>query len=86
MSRLPLHAVAPDLPPPREPRQPLHQCPLCGFRFNEGKEVCGSCGLSGGCEAVGCPHCGYQFPLESSLLTWLRSLMRRLLGQGVRPV
>lgn len=85
MTRLPRHAVAPDLPAPKEHNHPLHQCPLCGFRFSEGKDVCGSCGLSGGCEAIGCPHCGYQFPLESSILTWLRHLAQRLLGRNSQP-
>ena len=85
MTRLPRHAVEPVLPVAGKSHRPQHQCPLCGFRFSEGKEVCGSCGLSGGCEAVGCPHCGYQFPLESSILTWLRRLKQRLLGQRSRP-
>jgi hypothetical protein len=79
VTRLPRHAVEEPLPVTQPAVDPRHQCPLCGYRFATGIEVCGRCGLSGGCEAVGCPHCGYQFPVESSTLAWLRRLARWLL-------
>lgn len=80
MKRLPRHAVEEPLPAPLQEVLPKHQCPLCGFRFTEGRQVCGQCGLSGGCEAVGCPHCGYQFPVESSILAWLKRRLRNVFG------
>jgi len=84
MKRLPRHAVDEALPAAETPAAPAHQCPLCGFRFSEGREVCGQCGLGGGCEAVGCPHCGYQFPVESTLLAWVSRRLRHLFGHRRR--
>jgi len=81
MKRLPRHAVEQILPDPVSAEKPRHLCPLCGYRFTEGRPVCGQCGLSGGCEAVGCPHCGYQFPVESSVVAGLRRLWRHLAGR-----
>ena len=78
MKRLPQHAVETPLPVAAAVVDPRHQCPLCGYRFTTGKEVCGQCGLGGACEAIGCPHCGYQFPTESTTLTWVKRQFRRL--------
>ncbi len=80
MKTLPRHASRQPLPEPAVVADPRHQCPLCGYRFVSGREVCSSCGLGGACEAIGCPHCGYQFPLESTTLSWMRRQLRRLTG------
>ena len=49
-------------------------CALCGFRFHSEGPVCTACPLSGGCEVVRCPHCGYQFPKGSRLIDLLSRL------------
>ena len=64
---------------PAVDQDPRTVCPLCGYRFAQGVEVCGSCGIgAGGCETVGCPHCGYAFPTGSVTVNWFRRLVRRL--------
>lgn len=42
-----------------------HRCPLCGHVFEEGDtSSCGSCPLSGNCDLIKCPSCGYEFVPE----------------------
>ena len=55
----------------------VFSCPLCGGRFTHGGRACGGCPLARGCEIVRCPHCGYGFPRESRLVSWLRRLAGR---------
>jgi uncharacterized C2H2 Zn-finger protein len=49
----------------------LFSCPLCGGRFSHGEQVCSACPLKPGCDVVGCPHCGYQFPRTSAIVETL---------------
>lgn len=52
----------------------LVTCPLCGGRF-PGRDVCASgCPLAGKCHTLCCPHCGYQFVVESTLVRWIEKL------------
>ena len=53
-------------------------CALCGGRFQHGLQVCSACPLSGGCDLVRCPHCGYQFPRTSALVELGRRVLRGL--------
>jgi hypothetical protein len=53
-------------------------CPLCGGRFSHGEQVCGTCPLRPGCDVVGCPHCGYQFPRTSRIVEMVGRLARWL--------
>ena len=55
-------------------------CPLCGLRFTRGERPCGACPLSGGCDIVCCPHCGYTFPGSSRIVNWVGRLLRRTVG------
>jgi hypothetical protein len=59
----------------------LFSCPLCGGRFSHGERVCSACPLKPGCDIVGCPHCGYQFPRTSIIVETLGRLFRRLGGR-----
>lgn len=46
----------------------LHQCPLCGFRFDATALTCHtSCPMSSGCHIICCPNCGYQVPDENRM-------------------
>ncbi len=56
------------------------QCPMCGTQFDPtGRDICGSCPLSGGCELVCCPNCGYSTvdPSRSGLARWASRLFGR---------
>lgn len=59
---------------------PAHEfaCPLCGYRFREGREVCGGCPLARRCDTICCPHCGYRFVSGSHIVAGLRRLLQRL--------
>ncbi len=49
------------------------QCPLCGFRFTKQDETCShGCPLRRSCNIECCPHCGYEFVMESRVLNWLK--------------
>jgi hypothetical protein len=63
----------------REERHQLISCGLCGHRFelSEAARVCERCPLTADCGVVCCPHCGYSFPRESRIVSWLRRLLRR---------
>lgn len=61
-----------------EPAGTAFVCPLCGGRFEHGGRACGSCPMSTGCDLVKCPHCGFQYPRSSRLVTWLRRLAARI--------
>lgn len=51
-------------------------CPLCGARF-PGRSACPSgCPLAANCKTLCCPHCGYQFVVESTLARWIDKLRR----------
>ena len=54
------------------------RCPLCGCQFSHGDQVCSACPLKPGCDIVGCPHCGYQFPRTSVIVEALGRLFRWL--------
>jgi|YelNatPaOPRAMG01_1025707.scaffolds.fasta_scaffold00496_28 uncharacterized protein (DUF2225 family) len=56
------------------------QCPLCGFRFSAKEaKACSGCPLGRGkCQKViCCPHCGYGFVEESSLVEWVKRIWNR---------
>jgi len=58
------------------------KCPLCGYEFNENDAgaTCKGCPMSGGCNMVKCPNCGYDLPGESKLLKVLKSWRRKKNG------
>ena len=60
-------------------------CGLCGLRFTHGGKVCTSCVLSGGCDLVKCPRCGFQFPRESRVVALVRRLLRASRTPAGRP-
>jgi len=64
---------------PGAPAATTFDCPLCGCRFSHGEQLCSACPLSGGCDIVRCPHCGYAFPRSSRLLNWLQQVAQSLL-------
>jgi len=76
MKATPLLDEVPFEPAGAQPEGTTFECSLCGLRFTHGGKVCTSCALSGGCDLVKCPGCGFQFPRESRTV----SLLRRLLG------
>lgn len=55
------------------------QCALCGHRFQPSAEAmsCGSCPMNRRCRVLCCPHCGYEFPMGSVVVEFLRRLFRR---------
>jgi hypothetical protein len=63
---------------PRGSEGTVFSCPLCGGRFSHGQQVCSACPLKPGCDVVGCPHCGYQFPRTSAIVETLGRLFRWL--------
>ncbi|RMH78086.1 MAG: hypothetical protein D6681_20385 [Calditrichaeota bacterium] len=65
----------------------MKQCPLCGYRYFEGRHSrCSSCPLNHGCEITCCPNCGYEMPGESSLVRWLKKWSRKGIPQtGIKP-
>ncbi|MFQ5719189.1 MAG: hypothetical protein ACE5IK_06540 [Acidobacteriota bacterium] len=81
MSRTDARRPASTAAPAPGPDDPRIQCPLCGYRFVHGVEVCGSCGISGGCGTLGCPHCGYALPPRSAVLDFFHRWARRLTGR-----
>lgn len=72
----PLEDVAFE-PAKGSPDGTVFECGLCGLRFTHGGKVCTSCALSGGCDLVKCPGCGFQFPRESRVVSLVRRLFRR---------
>jgi hypothetical protein len=60
-------------------------CPLCGKRFIRGERACAPCPLSGGCDIVCCPHCGYTFPRSSRIVSWIGRLARRVAAPKEMP-
>lgn len=69
---------------PHAPDQPrrVHECALCGARFEAGPGSCRpACPMAGGCAVVCCPSCGYQFPAED---VGLAGLLRRLIDRTGR--
>ncbi len=59
------------------PPMPDHDCPLCGYSFDEGAAHCGGCPLNQKCGTVCCPRCGYEFVDRSATVDWLRRATRR---------
>ncbi|HEV3193627.1 MAG TPA: hypothetical protein VGY54_24145 [Polyangiaceae bacterium] len=53
-------------------------CGMCGHAFTreEGAACQGGCPMATGCGMVTCPSCGYEFPPESKLLTFVTNLLR----------
>jgi len=64
------------------------KCALCGYDFaeQEGQTECPACPLSGTCNMLRCPNCGYDNPRASKLETWLGRWFRKPRRvQDVRP-
>jgi DNA-directed RNA polymerase subunit RPC12/RpoP len=42
------------------------RCDLCGYRYrlDRAERGCDGCPLSGSCELVKCPNCGYETPRD----------------------
>ncbi len=60
----------------------LKQCPVCGFRYVEGRHsLCSSCPLNHGCQITCCPNCGYEAPPEGRLVRWLKSWTKKRAAQ-----
>ncbi len=63
-----------------------YQCPLCGCHFDfdpaRNQGGCSSCPLGKGCGLVLCPHCRYEFPEESQVVSWFSRLLR---GKKSKP-
>ncbi|GAB4335888.1 MAG: hypothetical protein Kow0099_08570 [Candidatus Abyssubacteria bacterium] len=53
-------------------RQEKVRCSLCGTEFSPDEHKCGGCALRKNCEIICCPNCGFGFPRESSMVTWLK--------------
>jgi hypothetical protein len=77
---LPRHARDENLPEPARPEESRRQCSLCGYRFATARESVCRCGISRGCSALGCPHCGHRLAPESATLSWIGRIVRRLLA------
>jgi hypothetical protein len=54
-------------------------CGMCGHSFTrqEGAACQRGCPMASGCGMVTCPSCGYEFPPESKIVTFLTNLVRR---------
>lgn len=50
------------------------RCAFCGYTYeqDEASLACQGCGLFGGCHLTKCPRCGYEQPMEPSIIQWLR--------------
>jgi hypothetical protein len=53
------------------------KCTLCGAEFEPGENTCGGCALNRDCKTICCPNCGFGFPEESKLATWLKERIKR---------
>ena len=40
------------------------RCSLCGYRYrvDQAERACRDCPMSGNCDMVKCPNCGYETP------------------------
>ena len=58
------------------------KCALCGHEFDEEQSgsSCKGCPLSGACNMVRCPNCGYEVPRETSFRDMLKTWRKRLNG------
>jgi rubredoxin len=54
-----------------------YKCPLCGHEFNEMGPKCSACPMAGSCHVICCPNCGYSFPAESSIVSWVKRLIKK---------
>ena len=52
------------------------KCTLCGAEFEPGGNTCGGCALRKDCKLICCPNCGFEFPEESKLVTWLKGFKK----------
>ncbi len=60
----------------------MTSCPFCGLEYNEEESVsaCRQCPMSGGCDMLRCPRCGYEVPRRSRLLAAIESIGRKFNG------
>ena len=56
------------------------KCPLCGYEFDQNEAIagCKNCPtiMSGSCNFIKCPNCGFEIVAESRLLRFLKKLRR----------
>ncbi len=52
----------------------MSRCPLCSYVAQEGESVraCQGCPFTSGCELTRCPRCGYEWPEESQVVSWMK--------------
>ena len=56
-------------------------CPLCGYRFDPGKEnVCEGCPINSKCDRICCPNCRYGWVTSSTIVDFISKLVQR--GKG----
>ena len=53
------------------------KCPLCQHVFPLEGAVCSGCGMTGGCEMIKCPRCGYKFVEESKIVSFFRKFFNK---------
>ncbi|MFM8322441.1 MAG: hypothetical protein ACKOC5_16125 [Chloroflexota bacterium] len=64
-----------------EAAAPHMTCSMCGHRFDPAQNVaCGACPLSGGCQLVCCPACGFEQvnPDRSAVVRFFKNLKKRM--------
>jgi hypothetical protein len=55
-----------------------HCCPLCGKRFTSGEmKGCSGCLFSRRCDLICCPHCGYSYKEQSTIVNRLKKFFRK---------
>lgn len=60
-----------------------YTCPLCSCHFGGSGESChSSCPMSRGCKMIKCPRCNYEFVEESSIVNFVRKLMKKTAGRA----
>jgi rubredoxin len=50
------------------------RCGFCNYEFDpkHAETVCRGCLLSGNCQLIRCPRCGYEMQQEAKLIGWWR--------------
>ncbi len=67
----------------------MMRCGFCGCEFDPAVApvACEACPVARGCHLIRCPRCGYEMPLESKLVGWLKRLRdRRTPDNGLKTI